>query len=87
MSISVVRDTAKYLGMAAANLVVVADPEMLVLGGIMASAADLLIEPLRAEIARRLPRPMMDALAIATAALGADAAAIGAARLAAAALQ
>lgn len=83
VSISVVRDTAKYLGMAAANLVVLADPEMLVLGGIMASAADLLLEPLRTEIARRLPRPMMDALRIATSALGADAAAIGAARLAA----
>ncbi len=83
VSISVVRDTAKYLGMAAANLVVLADPEMLVLGGIMASAADLLLEPLRTEIARRLPRPMMDALRIATSALGADGAAIGAARLAA----
>ena len=56
VSISVVRDTAKYLGMAAANLVVVADPEMLVLGGIMASAADLLLEPIRVELARRLPR-------------------------------
>ena len=85
VSISVVRDTAKYLGMAAANLVVVADPEMLVLGGIMASAADLLIEPIRTEIARRLPKPMMDALRIETAVLGADAAAIGAARLVAAA--
>jgi predicted NBD/HSP70 family sugar kinase len=81
VSISVVRDTAKYLGMAAANLVVIADPKMLVLGGIMASAADLLIEPLRVEIARRLPKPMMDALRIETAMLGADAAAIGAARL------
>src|SRR5262249_9321442 len=40
VSISVVRDTAKYLGMAAANLVAVADPELLVLGGIMASAPD-----------------------------------------------
>lgn len=86
VSISVVRDTAKYLGMAAANLVVVADPEMLVLGGIMASAADLLIEPIRTEIARRLPKPMMDALRIETAVLGADAAAIGAARLVTAAL-
>ncbi len=86
VSISVVRDTAKYLGMAAANLVVVADPEMIVLGGIMASAADLLLEPLRAELARRLPKPMMDALKIATAVLGDDAAAIGAARLVAAAL-
>ena len=82
VSISVVRDTAKYLGMAAANLVAVVDPETLVLGGIMASAADLLLEPVRVEISRRLPRSMMNALAIAPAALGADAAAIGAARLA-----
>jgi len=86
VSISVVRDTAKYLGMAAANLVVLADPEMLVLGGIMASAADLLLEPVRIEIARRLPKPMMDALVIAPATLGSDAAAIGAARLAATAI-
>ena len=87
VSISVVRDTAKYLGMAAANLVIISDPEKLVLGGIMATAADLLFEPVRAELSRRLPRPMMDALAIAPAALGADAAAIGAARLATAAPQ
>jgi len=86
VAISVIRDTAKYLGMAAANLVVVVDPDMLVLGGIMASAADLLLEPVRGEITRRLPRVMMDELAIAPATLGADAAAIGAARLAAAAL-
>ena len=74
VSISVMRDTAKYLGMAAANLVLVADPEMLVLGGIMAPPADLLLEPVRAEIARRLPRSMIDALTIAPATLGADAA-------------
>src|SRR5258706_1233032 len=55
VSVSVMRDTAKYLGMAAANLVAVADPDMIVLGGIMASAADLLLEPLRTELARRLP--------------------------------
>ncbi len=82
VSISVMRDTAKYLGMAAANLVAIADPDILVLGGIMASAADLLLEPVRVEIARRLPGPMMEALTIAPAALGTDAAAIGAARLA-----
>jgi predicted NBD/HSP70 family sugar kinase len=87
VSISVMRDTAKYLGMAAANLVVVADPEVLVLGGIMASAADLLMEPVRVEVARRLPRRMMEALKIVPAALGDAAAAIGAARLIAAALQ
>jgi glucokinase len=81
------RDTAKYLGMAAANLVSVADPEVLVLGGIMASAADLLLEPVRVEIARRLPGSTMQALTIAPAALGSDAPAIGAVRLAAAARQ
>jgi len=87
VSISVMRDTAKYLGMAAANLVVVPHPEMLVLGGIMATAADLLLEPIRTEIARLLPKPMMDALRIESAALGADAAAIGAARLVTATLR
>jgi len=80
VSISVMRDTAKYLGMAAANVVLLADPEMLVLGGIMSDAADLLLEPVRGEIARRLPRPMLDALVIVPATLGVDAAAIGAAR-------
>src|SRR4051794_14827203 len=85
VSISVVRDTAKYLGMAAANLVVIADPEVLVLGGFMASAADLLLDPLRTEIARRLPKSMMEALRMEIATLGQDSAAIGAARLASAA--
>jgi glucokinase len=87
VSISVVRDTAKYLGMAAANLVIVADPEMLVLGGVMATAGDLFSDLLRNELSRRLPPPMMEALTIVPAALGDDAAAIGAARLATAALQ
>ena len=80
VSISVMRDTAKYLGMAAANLVVVADPETLVLGGVMAAARDLLLEPILWELGRRLPGPMMEALKISTAELGEDAPAIGAAR-------
>ena len=82
VSISVMRDTAKYLGMAAANLVAITDPQVLVLGGIMASAADLLLEPVRTEVGRRLPDAMRQALTIVTASLGDDAPAIGAARLA-----
>jgi predicted NBD/HSP70 family sugar kinase len=82
VAISVVRDTAKYLGMAAANLVAIADPDVLVLGGIMSSAADLLLEPVRAELARRLPPAMMQSLAVRPALLGSDASAIGAAHLA-----
>jgi glucokinase len=87
VAFSVVRDTAKYLGMAAANLVAIADPDMLVVGGIIASAADLFLEPLRTEITRRLPAAMMETLTIAPAVLGGDAAAIGAARRIAAALR
>lgn len=81
VSTSVVRDTAKYIGMAAANLVVIADPEVLVLGGLMASAPDLLLDPIRVEIARRLPKALLDGLTIVPAALGDDAPAIGAARI------
>lgn len=80
VSISVMRDTAKYLGMAAANLVVVADPEMLVLGGLMSSARDLLLESILWELGRRLPGGAMEGLKISTAELGDDAAAVGAAR-------
>jgi predicted NBD/HSP70 family sugar kinase len=87
LAVSVTRDTAKYVGMAAANLVVVADPAVLILGGIMASSADLLLEFVRTEIARRLPPAMMQALTIVPAALGVEAAAIGAAKMAAAAAQ
>lgn len=87
VAISVMRDTAKYLGMAAANLAVIADPEVLVLGGIMASAADLLLDAVRTEISRRLPPDMAHTLKIAPATLGVDGPAIGAARLASAAVQ
>lgn len=87
VSISVMRDTAKYLGMAAANLVVITDPEMLVLGGIMSSSSPVLIDAMRMELGRRLPPAMMETLKIATASLGSDAVAIGAARMAAAAVQ
>ena len=87
VSISVIRDTAKYLGMAAANLVVIFDPEVLVLGGIMASADDLMADALRAEITRRLLSSAIDSLRIEPAALGDDAAAIGAARMGGAAIR
>jgi predicted NBD/HSP70 family sugar kinase len=53
----------------------------------MASASDLFLEPVKTEISRRLPKSIMDALRIEVASLGADAASMGAARLAAAARQ
>jgi len=71
---------------AAASLVIVSAPQMLV-GGLMTTAADLLSEPVRVELARRLPGSVTDALVVVPAALGEDAVAIGAARIATAALK
>jgi glucokinase len=82
VSISVVRDTAKYIGMAIANLAATLDPEVIVISGEIAGAKDLLFEPVLQECARRLPTATMNGLRVAFSALGADAVAIGAARLA-----
>jgi glucokinase len=82
VAISVVRDTARYVGMAIGNLVAVVDPDVVVLGGLIAGAADLLLEPVRAEAARRMPASVSGAVQIAPAALGEDASVIGAARAA-----
>jgi predicted NBD/HSP70 family sugar kinase len=80
VAISVVRDTVKYIGMAIANLATTVDPEIVVLGGMVQSTGDLLLEPLRTECARRMSPAMYRSLKIELAALGADAPAIGAAR-------
>ena len=82
VAISVVRDTAKYVGMAIGNLVAVVDPDVVLLGGVMAEATDLLIEPARAEAARRMPASAAEVVRIAAAELGPDAVALGAARAA-----
>ena len=82
VSISVVRDSAKYIGMAVANLALAIDPEVIVLAGSIAAAGDLLLEPVRQECARRLPPGMAEQLRIEMSPLGEDGIAIGAARLA-----
>lgn len=82
VAISVVRDTARYIGMAIGNLVAVMDPDVVVLGGVIAEAADLLVEPARVEAARRMPASVAGNLRIAAASLGEDAGALGAARAA-----
>lgn len=82
VSISVVRDTAKYIGMAVSNLAAAIDPEVVVISGPVAAAADLLLEPVRQECARRLPPPLADQFRCEISPLGVDGVAIGAARLA-----
>jgi glucokinase len=82
VSISVVRDTARYIGMAVANLVVITDPNMVLLGGLIADAADQLLQPSQAEALRRVPRTIAASLTVAAATLGEDGGALGAARAA-----
>jgi len=82
VSISVVRDTARYIGMAIANLVAVADPNIVVVGGLIADAADQLLQPSHTEAIRRLPKSMAESLSVVAATLGDDAGALGAARAA-----
>lgn len=82
VSISVIRDTAKYVGMAVANLTTILDPEAIVLGGMLASSGDLMLEPIRVECSRRLQPAQADRVRVVLSTLGSDAVAIGAARAA-----
>jgi glucokinase len=81
--ISVVRDTAKYVGMAVSNLAIVVDPDAIVLGGTLAAAGDMMLDAIRLECARRLSPAQSERVRIVLSTLGADAVAIGAARAAA----
>jgi glucokinase len=83
VAISVVRDTAKYLGMAIANLASAIDPDVVVLAGDLAAAGDLLFTPITQECARRLPPSLVPEFRLELSPLGAHGVAIGAARLAA----
>jgi predicted NBD/HSP70 family sugar kinase len=80
VSISVVRDTAKYIGMAVANLATLFDPEVVVLGGIIASSGDIMLEAIRTETSRRLLPQQEKQVRVELSTLGDDAIAIGAAR-------
>jgi glucokinase len=83
VAISVVRDTARYIGMAVANVVTLFDPEITVVGGLVADAADLLLEPVRQETLKRLSPALGGYLRLEVPVLGERGVAIGAARLAA----
>jgi glucokinase len=83
VSISVVRDTAKYIGMAVANLAIVYDPEVIVLGGLIADAGDVMFDLIKVECSRRLHPQHAELVHLVLSTLGSDAVAIGAARAAA----
>jgi len=82
IAISILRDTARYLGAAVANLATLLDPQCVVLSGFPVAARDLLFEPVSNECRRHIGPFHREHLQIVLAALGDDAPAIGAARAA-----
>lgn len=69
----------RYLGIGVANMVVVITPDRVVIGGGNAAAGDLLLDPIRAEVARRVRVTSLERVTITLAQLGTGAGAIGAA--------
>jgi glucokinase len=79
-SLEALRRAAAYIGIAIANLTIFLAPRRIVVGGGVAEAAELLFEPLRAEVERRAGGVApLHAIEIVRATLGPDAGAVGAA--------
>jgi glucokinase len=72
-------EIGRYLGIGIANMVVVLSPDRVVIGGGIAAAGDLLLEPIREELRRRVQTTSLDEVEVVTAELGTWAGAIGAA--------
>jgi glucokinase len=72
-------EIGRYLGIGIGNMIAVISPDRVVLGGGVAAAVDLLLDPIRAEIRRRVFVTSLDEVEIVTAELGTWAGAMGAA--------
>jgi glucokinase len=72
-------DIGRYLGIGIANMITVISPDRIVIGGGVAAAGELLLGPIRAEIARRVRTTSIDEVVLVCAELGLLAGAIGAA--------
>ncbi|HKZ91707.1 MAG TPA: ROK family protein [Candidatus Limnocylindrales bacterium] len=72
-------EIGRYLGIGIANAITVLTPELVILGGGWASAAELIIEPIKAEMRRRVITTPVDRIDVVLAELGTWAGAIGAA--------
>jgi len=82
VSIAVLETIGRRIGVALSGLANIFDPEVIVLGGGVMAAGDLLLDPARAELRERA-LPPQNATPVRAAALGADAGMVGAALLAA----
>lgn len=74
-----VERVAAWLGIAIANAVVMLSPDRVVVGGGIAAAGDLLLDPIRAEVLRRVTLVPAERISIVPGELGPIAGAVGAA--------
>lgn len=81
IAIGVLDKVGRRLGVALASLANIFDPDVIVIGGGVIAAGDLLLEPARGELVARALMPMSQT-PVAAAALGPDAGMIGAATMA-----
>ena len=81
LACEIVEEIAGYLGIAIANLVNLFNPEMIVLGGSVGQAGQILLEPLQEEVRRRAMAYPLSVVRIVKSSLGVEAGAIGAAVL------
>jgi glucokinase len=81
-SLMMIERTGKYIGTGVASVINLLNIERIVLGGGVMEAGDLILNPIIQEAKRRAFQPCFEATQIVVAALGADAAIIGAAMLA-----
>ncbi|MFI5339387.1 MAG: ROK family protein [Candidatus Methylomirabilales bacterium] len=75
-------DTVRYLGLGVAAIVTILAPERVVIGGGVAQAGDILLEPLRREVRRRVKLVAVESIPVLPAALGPDVGILGAAAVA-----
>lgn len=81
-SLMMIERTGKYIGTGVASVINLLNIERIVLGGGVMQAGDLILNPIIQEAKRRAFQPCFEATQIVAAALGEDAATIGAAMLA-----
>jgi len=77
----VLADAGEHIGMAAANLVNLVNPELIIFGGELSLAGELVLDTLRARVSRASLAPAADAVSILPAVLGDRAESLGGALL------
>ena len=82
LALSILRETGVWLGIGLAGFVNVFNPEVIAVGGGVAGAGDMILDPARREVHLRARSPSRDLVQIAPATLGSGAGVLGAAALA-----